>query len=237
MASPTAWLGISIDFGDGLQRDGGAYLLKLGDDGALRWRDRFRRRPARVWLVLRYACALTSSAPHTRDLRIAGAAAAAIVALSACATPTPPPERPALAPTGSPGTGSADPPDGWPFLSGVDASCLEPLGRADTPQTKATIAEAVKAAQPVEYESEAYVVFRGACHFGPKSKGESCRPFVVLSDTRYAGIKSAMSPTLDLVAFVDDSSKWEQFSSHRVRYRLCSLEPGALAARILPLAR
>jgi hypothetical protein len=64
-------------------------------------------------------------------------------------------------------------------------------------------------------------------------RGSECRPFVVLSDTRYAGIKSAMSPTLDLVLFVDDSSKWEQFSQHEVRYGLCSFEPGALAAQVI----
>jgi hypothetical protein len=140
----------------------------------------------------------------------------------------PGPERPPLPPS-APAAESG----GWPYLPSVNADCFEPIGRTNAPPTKTTIADAVKAAQPIEYQSDAYVVFRGACHFGAKKSSSECRPFVVLSDTRYAGIKAAMTPTLDLVVFVDDSSKWEQFSKHRVNFGLCSFEPGAMAARVI----
>lgn len=141
----------------------------------------------------------------------------------------PPIERNATATEGRDRPAETD----WPYLPNVNANCLEPLGRTNAPPSKTTIADVIKAPQRIEYESDAYVVFRGACHFGAKKTGSECRPFVVLSDTRYAGIKAAMTPTLDLVVFVDDSSKWEQFSEHRVRYGLCSFEAGTLAAHVI----
>lgn len=149
-------------------------------------------------------------------------------------------ERPPLPPTGSPSAGTEPGLEvGWPYLPSVNPNCFESLGPANAPPSKTTIADAVKSPQPIEHESDAFVVFRGACHFGAHKSGGECRPFIVLSDTRNAGIKSAMTPSLDLVVFVDDSSRWEQFSAYRVRYGFCSLEPGALAARAIgiPTAR
>jgi hypothetical protein len=120
----------------------------------------------------------------------------------------------------------------WPFLPAAPAACLErPVG-VNTPPSKASVADVVRSPRSVAFESDAFVVMREACHLGPKQTGAACRPFVVLSDTRYAGVKEPMSPSSDLVVFVDDLQQWELFARYRARYVPCS-GAGAPAARVI----
>ena len=185
------------------------------------------------------------------DNRPLGIALAMLVSLSACAGGAASSER-ASGPEGADRPGGASEsaapaaaatdvasPDGatspeaatWPFLPAAPATCLErPTGSASPAQ--ATIAEAVKGGPSSAFESDAFVVMRERCHLGPKQTGSACRPFVVLSDTRYAGVKEPMSPAEDLVVFVDDLQEWQLFARYRTRYVTCA-GGGASAGRVI----
>lgn len=124
----------------------------------------------------------------------------------------------------------------WPYIGDKAAACFTDRTKARAFLT-VTVTEAVESETVTTFGSEASVVHVEPCHLGPGQTGGGCKPFIIISDTAYAGIKQPMTPTLDLVVLVPDAAAFEKYQRYKVVYEVCPAGKGGPAGRLLEASK
>ena len=115
----------------------------------------------------------------------------------------------------------------WPIMGPAARARCHPASSAPV---NLTVEQAIGAAKPGRYACEGYVVRTEGCRRAGGQGVLGCRPFIILSDLRSAGLKEPLSPTQDLVVFVDDPEAMPIFSHVRAELDVCSVPDGLVAA-------